>query len=410
MKKLSIFLVITLGLVFYLKSLSLAQAPIFSEQLVYSLNVYDGKGYAGTFTPQTGDTIYLIANKDSAISARITWVYFWPTTAEFMAGWQTLNEELEGTLEILKERKLIKLLKKRDNALYYPRGYWGETSVLCIDKNAHTHYEKYKKAVDEYYKKISEYYKTRTEYRKKMDEFLGGVEEKRDVGVEGPLDIEIPKEPKPPEAPKFYVTEPRKDYIINLPVGRYQIRIRAEDGTIVQDSEKYLVVFASRRVGGIGYEIIRDNRWTLLESCSDPGKAIQGRGAKILYLRAYYQDEYNELYYNKLKDPQTSGNIDQWKWFNINPIKNVALLLLKEETEVERIERKPYYVKQIFGKGLRYNIIEFGQNKLSQHVRPTFEGYKLNLSSKDPGKYEIILLDTSSGELIEQSRKKLIID
>ncbi|GAH84198.1 unnamed protein product, partial [marine sediment metagenome] len=53
-----------------------------------------------------------------------------------MAGFQTLNEEVVGTLEILKGGKLLKSLKPQDNSLYYPEGYWGETSVLSIDEEA----------------------------------------------------------------------------------------------------------------------------------------------------------------------------------------------------------------------------------------------------------------------------------
>jgi len=408
MRKFSIFLIITLGLVFCLRSLGLAQE--LREELVYSLKAYDGKGHEGTFTPQAEATIYLIANKSSTISARITLVYLWPETGRYVTAFKALDEEMQGTLEILKNGRVVRSLGKRDNTLYYPQGYWGESSVLCLEKDAHASYEKFNKARDEYYEKVSEYYAARAEYEKKMDELSEQVKEKRGVGERGPLDIKMPEEPEPPEGLGFYVTEPDKDYVVNLPTGNYQIRIRADDGTIVQDSEKNLVVFTSRTPRGIGYGIIRDNRWMLRESCSQADKAIYGKEAKILYLRPYYQNEYNELYYNKLKDPQNSGNIAQWRWFNIASMKNVVLFLLKEGNEIERIERKSFYVKQILGGELKYNINEFEQNKLPEGARPTFEGYKLNLSLKDPGTYEIILLDKNSGKLIDQSRKELIVE
>ncbi|GAG73299.1 unnamed protein product, partial [marine sediment metagenome] len=74
MRKIVIFWGVFFGLLLHLQATSMAQAPIMSEQLVYSLNVYNGKGYGGAFTPQTEDTIYLIANKNSAIFARTTLV------------------------------------------------------------------------------------------------------------------------------------------------------------------------------------------------------------------------------------------------------------------------------------------------------------------------------------------------
>ena len=182
MRKFSIFLIITLGLVFYLRSLGLAQEVVLREELVYSLKAYDGKGCEGTFTPQAEATIYLIANKNSTISAHITLVYLWPETGRYVAAFKTLDEEVQGTLEVLKDGRVIGSLGKRDNAFYYPQGYWGETSVLCLDKDAHVSYEKFNKATDEYYKKVSEYYATRAEYEKKMDELSEPVEEKRGVG------------------------------------------------------------------------------------------------------------------------------------------------------------------------------------------------------------------------------------
>jgi len=382
MRKIIVFWGVFFGLLLHLQATSMAQAPIMSEQFVYSLNVYNGKGYGGGFTPQTEDTIYLIANENSAISARTTLVYFWPITAKFMAGWQTLNEEIVGTLEILKDGKLIKSLKKQDNSLYYPEGYWGETSVLSIDEDAHSYYEKYKKATEEYYQKISEFYKARIEYQKKMDEFLQEIKKRREAEEEftsEEIEKSIPKEPKPPEPPKFYSTEPRKDYIINLPVDSYRIRIRAEDGTIIQDSQKNLVVFTSRRTGGTGYEIIPGNRWTMREPCDDPARIIYAAGKNTLYFNPFTQDEYNELYYNKLVDPQNPGRVERWRWVHITPIKDVTLLFLKGKEVLQRVKRLPYSVKQIPGPTLGYDIIEYDQEK-QPYEKPTFEGYKMDLS------------------------------
>jgi hypothetical protein len=382
MRKIIVFWTLFFLLLLYLQAASMAQAPIMSEQLVYSLNVYNGKGYGGAFTPQSEGTIYLIADKNSAISARTTLVYFWPITAKFMAGWQTLNEEIEGSLEILKEGRLTKSLKPQDNSLYYPEGYWGETSVLCIDEDAHTYYEKYKKATEEYYQKISDFYKARIEYRKKMEEFLQEIKKRREVGEEftsEEIEKVMPKEPKSPEPPKFYTTEPRKDYIINLPVGSYRIRLRAEDGTIIEGSQKNLVVFSSRRTGGTGYEIIPGNRWTMRESCDDPARIIYAAGKNTLYFNPFTQDEYNELYYNKLVDPQNPGRVERWRWVHITPIKDVTLLFLKGKEVLQRVKRLPYYVKQIPGSTLGYSITEYDKEK-QPYEKPTFEGYKLDLS------------------------------
>ena len=81
--------------------------PFLQEQLVYNWNAFDGKSWIGGFIPKNEDTIYLIADKDNSICAKKTLVYFWPITATYMAGWKTLNEDVEGVLEILKDGKFL---------------------------------------------------------------------------------------------------------------------------------------------------------------------------------------------------------------------------------------------------------------------------------------------------------------
>jgi len=63
-----ISLALLVSLLFFLLSAGWAQAPKMKEQLVYGLNVFNGRGYGGGFVPQSEDTIYLIAEKDNAIS------------------------------------------------------------------------------------------------------------------------------------------------------------------------------------------------------------------------------------------------------------------------------------------------------------------------------------------------------
>jgi len=386
---------------------SISLAPIFQEQLVYSWNVFDGKGWRGGFTPQSENTIYLIAGKDNAISVRKTLVYFWPITARYMAAWRTLNEEMEGILEILKDEKILKRLKKQDTVLCYPEGYWGEKTLLYKGEEARKWHRMYKDAEDKYYKALNRYYEQRTEYQKKLNEFFEEVKKRREAGEKGPLNIEIPKEPQPPEPPDFYVTEPQKYYILNLPPGNYRIRLKADDGTIVEGSEKNLLVFTARRREGTGYEIIPGNRWTKREECNDPTNVIYAAGKNVLYFRPYYQDEYNELYHNKLLDPQNEGREENWKWVHTEPVKDVYLLFYGQDKLLKRVDKKPYKVKQIPGPELGYNIVEFTRESFPGE-KPTFEGYQLALSQDLPKQgYQIYLEKKKKNILLTESRREI---
>jgi len=410
MRKTILFTGLAFILVFSLIKVGFAQqkpsfAPILREELVYGFNAFDGKSYSGGFVPETENTIYFIAGHDNTLSAKKTLVYFWPITAKYMAGFKSLNEDVKGTLEVLKNGKVIEKLTKEDNVLSYPEGYFGEKSLFYKKKEALKEYDKYKEAVNKYYDELKKYYDAQAEYRKKLDKFFKEVKKRREAGEKGPLNIEIPKEPKPPKGPNFYVTQPKKDFILNLPVGKYKIRLRAKDGTIVEGSEKNVVVFTSRRTGGVGYEIIPGNKWTKKESCNDPAMIIYAAGKNVLYFRPYAQDEYNELYHNKLIDPQNEGREEKWIWVHTSPIKNVFLLFFSQGKLIKKIDKKPYYVKQIPGAELGYNILEYNKKDFP-YQKPTFEGYQLDLSPqlKKTG-YQIYLQKKSENTPLAKSER-----
>ncbi len=378
MKRTTFYLVICSIFLTIFASEGLSQAPLLREQLVYRWNAFNGKGYGGGFLPQSENTIYFMADHSNDISARKTLIYFWPITGKYMAGWKTINEEIEGTLEILKGGKIIKSLEKEDNVISYPGGYWGEEAIFYEGKEALAEHQKYKDALQAYYNTLKEFYDAKTQYNKDLDEFFKEVKKRREAGQEGALDIEIPKEPKPPEGIQFYVTEPKKDYIVNLPLGRYQIRLRAKDNTIVEGSEKNIVTFTSRRTGGIGYQIVPGNKWTKQEPCNDPAKIIYGAGKNTIYFQPFIQDEYNELFYNKLQDPQNFARKEAWRWVHIKPIKDALLVFLKGNKVLSQVPYLPYLVKQIPGPELGYEVTDYDEEE-AQGKNPTFEGHKLEL-------------------------------
>lgn len=382
--------------------------PSRQEQFVYSFNVFNGKGWSGGFCPQSENTIYFIANKDNALSARKTLVYFWPITGKYRAAWETLNEDVQGTLEILKNERMVKKLEEKDTVLCYPEGYWSEENSLYTGEEAKKWFQKYKKAQDEYEKALNKYYEAKAEYGKKMDKFFEEVKKRREAGEKGSLNIKVPQKPEPPEGPEVYVTKPEKKYVINLPAGKYKIRLRVKDGTIVEGSERNLLVFTARRKGGIGYEIIPGNRWTKREECNDPAKVIYAAGKNLLYFLPYQQNEYNQLYYNKLLDPQNEGRKDSWRWVHTKPIKDVFLLFFGGEKLLERVENKPYKVKQVSGPNLGYNIVEFTREEYPRG-KPTFEGYRLGLSQElsSPQGYRIYLQKKEENDIISGSKREI---
>lgn len=405
MKLLVVFVLMLCIIILYL-GFGFAQETPFKEQLVYSLTSFNGSTFSKSFCPQSEEVIYLIANQNNVLSPTKTIVYYWPITRRYMAGFSTLNEKISGTLEILQNGKVIATQKEQKYVLYYPKGYWSEKAVMYLDAEADTYHQKYKQAIDAFNQKLREYYQAMEWYREALNRFFEEVHRRREAGEEGPLNIPIPKEPQPPSFVDFYASDPAFGFILNLPPGKYEIRLHRDDGTIFEGSEKKLVVFTSRRQGGVGYEIIPGNRWTKKESCDDPSWIIHAAGKNDLYFNPYKQEEYNELYYNKLVDPQEIGRIERFKWVHIDPVEEVTLLFGRGKEILQTVEKAPYFVKQIPGPELGYEILVYNEELQKKGYKPTFESYKVSLSEDLPKTdYQISVVSKSSGQIEEKSER-----
>jgi hypothetical protein len=390
---------------------TLAGVPDLREQLVYRLSLFDGKGYTQGFVPQSEDTLYLIANENNAVSARVTLVYFWPITGKYVAAFKTLNEEIEGTLEVLRDDKVLQSLEKQDYVLFYPEGFLSGFCQMHVGEDAHAIFSQYEKPLSDFYRAMDAYNRESQEYRENFLAFVEDLEKRKKAGEEISPDsirAEMPRKPTPPEKPDFDVTSLRQDFILNLPPGSYTMRMRAPDGTILEESQKSLLLFTRRRRGSTGYEIIEGNKWTKRKSCNDPSKIIYAAGENTLYLRPFREDEVNELHYRKLQDPQNEGSSERWIWVHTTPIEKVRLVLLRGAQLLGKIERMPYLVKNIPGPDLGYEILDYTRDGFPDKG-PTFEGHRVTLSQPFGSGNFTLWLEDEDGQPETGSTRRVIM-
>lgn len=383
-----------------------AQAPVMEEQMVYRLRLFDGKGYVRSFCPQTEESIYTIAGSDNVLLPTMTLVYYWPITRRYKAGFKTLSEPVQGTLEIIEDGKIIQKLKPQTYTFSYEKGWYAGTSEAVLGEEAGKRHAEYQRVVKSYTDQLKSYYDKKREYRRQMEEFYAKAGEGAKSGTTSQQEggIPVPKEPPFPEAPQFFVQEPAKAYIVHLPVGRYRIRLRAPEGTIIEGSEKNLVSFTHRRSGRVGYEVISAKRWTMPETSSDPSEILYLEGKKTLYFRSYIQTEYNHLYYSKLLDPQNEGYPELWRWVNIKQIEKGTLQLVRDGQIVASIQEKPYYVEQVPGPELGYRIAEYMKENFPDRG-PSLVGYKVEFEPEKGGR-QIQVVD-AAGRVIPGSTREL---
>ena len=88
-------------------------------------------------------------------------------------------------------------------------------------------------------------------------------------------------------------------FILNLDPGTYSIRLVNPDGTVMESSEKTVIVHDRSRSNGIGFEVIPGDRWTRPESSVTPSSVLYVDGSADLYLRPFFEEEFNDLAYEK---------------------------------------------------------------------------------------------------------------
>jgi len=372
------------------------------EGIVYRLRSYTGAEHHTVFSPPQYEEIYLLADSHNAFDPGYTLVYYWPLTREYFASWEKLDVPVEGTLEILKDRKVLQTLSREEVLLSYPEGARESTSILLKGEQAVVKQQEYEALADKFEEEIAVFGQNMLQYRKDLREFMRADSRNK-------LEVELPKPPAEPIPPVFYVSDLTKSFVVNLPVGRYAARIRMEDGTIVEGSARTLVSFQPLQEKGVGYEIMPEERWTARVPADDPEGRIYCESGKALYLIPFRTEAYGENSYLRLINPQELGREGVRKWIHKNPIDNMRLLLLNDGKPVRMVEWKNYHVKQIPGAELGYKIVEHDKEAASGES-PTFSAFSLYFEEKEWGKsYEIVLENPLTGKRILGSTRELRI-
>lgn len=401
MKKVISGLSIALLLSMFIVTTILAQAPNKQREFVYGLNVFTGQEYLGTFLPLTEDTLYLLADVTNIVSPRDTLVYFWPVTNELKADWDELNETVDGTLEIVQGGQVIQSLDQTQYVVQYPKGFQGGEVYIYTGEEAEAQYQKFDEARRAFRDEVAAYYEAARNYRDKVT----------DAALEGTLTEEPEPPPVEPEPFIFLSTNLHDGFPVTLPAGNYSIRLRGEDGQIIPESERELVVFSSQR-SGVGYTVVPQDKWTTPEQSDDPSQILYARSGTVIYLQPFNEKEYNDIYFARLEAPQsTTGSGDRYRWVHLRPKDAGYLEVLHGGQVVDRVETKPYLVKQLPGSALGYEVIEqaSAEDERSRTRTPDFEGYEVRVEPGQPS-FTVRLVDTDGNVIAGSEREIRLVD
>lgn len=231
----------------------------------------------------------------------------------------------------------------------------------------------------------------------------------RDAQARGIDRATLPPAPQPPETFNLFSTGLNRGYAVDLPVGAYRIRTRTPGGEIVPESERRLIVFAPRRTA-VGYEVVPEARWTFPEALNDLSSAVLGEAGSVVYLKPYIVREYPTLAYEHLQDPQYVGDASgsEWMWVSGEPLQDAQLEVVRADRVEERIALQPYFVRQVSGGELGYDILPYSPDTPDRTPRVDFAGYRLPLSAERSA-FEVRLRSADEELLFGSARQVRVV-
>lgn len=380
-----------------------AQTPEQLDAFVFGINASVPGAVIGTFAPPNVDSIYFLADHTSILSPRRTRVYFWPITNEYRAAWSEVNEQVDGALEVLQGGRVIAELQQETYTIHFSSGEGAPRPQLYIGQEAVEANEDFQAAQNAYRQAVLDYQQAREAW----------LAQARDAQARGIDRSTLPPAPQAPEAFNLFSTGLNQGYPVDLPSGTYQIRTRAPGGDIIPESERRLVVFEPRRTA-IGYEVIPEARWTFSEELNDLASAILAEPHSVIYLNPYIVREYPTLAYEHLQNPQYTGDASgsEWMWVSGESVASLTedaqLEVVRQGRLEDRISLQPYFVRQVPGGELGYDILPYSPETPDLTPRVDFSGYRLELSPERSA-FEVRLRSPEQEQLLGSAREVRVV-
>jgi hypothetical protein len=391
-----------------------ADVPVRTEQVIYSIVAYNGRDYSPTFSPETSDTVYLISNAPSFVSVRKTFVYWWPPIGRWQADTNTLNEFQPGSLEVKNARGSAIRITLQRYTFFNVSGRYEQNWRFAVGDDAEREYQHSREISDAYMQASAAHQKEHARYLAELRELSTLIETRKAQGrdyaeIKEKMDsLPAPTAPRPPSEYAVPPSPVQQAFIIELPPGRYRARLLDADGAALEGSDKTLVVHTHRRKDSVGYEVIPADKWTRPVESKIPRSMLSVNGKADLYLAAFHESEYNELYYGKTIDNEARGNPNVYAWTRIEQVPEATLSLLGVPRESALQREQPFIIEKGQGASLGYTISPF--DPLGAHQGREPDLFAFHVPVRAGGRtIEVGAMDSESRPLAGSEREIRIV-
>jgi hypothetical protein len=388
-----------------------ADVPVRVEQLIYSLTAFNGSDYSSTFALQTAGTIYLLAGTDNLLSVRKTLVYWWPLTSEWKTDPESLDVPFAGSLELRGPGGSVRTITLQRATHFSTPSAAGQQWKVVTGADADREVARARKVSEDYFAAVTEYQKKARSYDAQVETLGAQISELKSKGRDASgiaVRLSTLARPAAPSAPDIYVTAPdqvQDSFIVNLPPGEYSVRLLVPEGATMEGSDRKIIAYVRRRTGGIGYEVIPGDKWTRPEESKTPASVLYVNGTTDLYLRPFFEDEVNDLFYEKTVSNQSTGNPSLHRWVRMDQVPGATIEAARPGKDTVLLGEHPFAVRQSAGPGLGYTIVPWDQRASATDQSPSIVAFPISLG-KAGGRIRLRTLD-GSGHPIAGSERQI---
>ena len=381
------------------------------EQLIYSLIVFNGVGYSRTFSAEASGTIYLLAGTDNFLAARKTFVFYRPSEDALKTDTTLLDAALDGVLEISRRYAAPQSLSMQEYTYYRMRADGASQWRTATGQDAHLVYRDYADKLRRYRDGLDAYRLDRATYEHMVTELEKRIEQRSREGGDTARMEEVLRglgAPDRPEFPDEYATAPERvdrAFVVNLPAGRYRVRLVRRDGKVLEGSEKTIVAFGRFGAPTVGYEVIPGDKWNRPVASHSGDSVIYVDGSSDLYLAAYHQHEFVDLYYEKLLRNDARGSPGLRQHVFVQEVPGVRMAVLGADGPTATVDRRPYFVERMRTTSLAYRIVPFDPEGAHGGREPSLVAFHVDLERY--GRHFRVALVDSRGDMIDATLRRV---
>jgi hypothetical protein len=126
-------------------------------------------------------------------------------------------------------------------------------------------------------------------------------------------------------------------------------------------------------------------------------------GSADLYLRPFLEQEYNDLYYEKMQRNDARGNPNVMKWVRIQQVPRAGIRLTGPAGQEQLIREEPFFVEQVKGASLGYRIVPYDPQGAHKDRDPSLQAFHVPIARSATDKAQPVLrlatLDKNGTEL-----------